>query len=114
MEYSDHMGQKASGIGPFARAVNAELRAHAARRGYRQRALADRSGIPQATISKVIYMENSALTVHNLEAICVALEVSPVDIVAAAEKATHQYTQQNYRLAAKADTRKDVSEEDYD
>lgn len=104
------MGQKASKIGPFAQAVNAELRARMAWRGYRQNDMAARSGIPQTTISNILFRERSALTVHNLELFCAALDIKASDVVAAAEQSL--LTQDHYRLAAKPDT-PDVNEEDY-
>lgn len=107
------MGQKASKIGPFAQAVNAELRARIAWRGYNQTRLAEATGIPQTSISNYIYRETAALTVHNLELICTALGVTPSDVVAAAESNISAFTEDGYRLAAKTDTHNDVNEEDY-
>lgn len=102
------VGQRPASIGPFAQAVNAELRAQMARRGMRQQDIEDRTGIPQGTVSNFL-RGRSALTVHNLRLICDALEVAPVDIVAAAERAV---TRSEYRLAAKTPA-PDVDEQDY-
>lgn len=101
----------------FARAVNAELRAYAARRKWSQRRLAEESGIPQSTLSKTVWRESSPLTVHYLKVISDALEVDPVSIVSAAERTLRAEapdpTQQDYRLAAKEHGQPDVCEEDY-
>ena len=101
----------------FARAVNAELRAYTARRKWSQRRLAEESSIPQSTLSKMVWQESRPLTVHYLKVISDALQVDPVSIVAAAERAvrssTTDPTQQDYRLAAKEHGQPDVSEEDY-
>lgn len=80
-----------------------------ARRGLRQQDIEDRTGIPQGTVSNVL-RGRSALTVHNLRLICEALDVPPVDIVRAAERAA---SQSEYRLAAKTPAAPDVNEEDY-
>ena len=101
----------------FARAVNAELRAYAARRKWSQRRLAEESGIPQTTLSKMTWQETRPLTVHYLKVISDALDVDPVSIVSAAERAIRasaaDTTQEDYRLAAKEHGQPDVSEEDY-
>lgn len=101
----------------FARAVNAELRAYAARRKWSQRRLAEESDIPQSSLSKMVWQESRPLTVHYLKVICEALQVDPVSIVSAAERtvrsADRATTQQDYRLAAKEHGQPDVREEDY-
>ncbi|MDO4920051.1 helix-turn-helix domain-containing protein [Kocuria sp.] len=101
----------------FARAVNAELRAYAARRKWSQRRLAAESGVPQSTLSKMVWRETGPLTVHYLKVISDALQVDPVSIVAAAERTLRAQgidpTQEDYRLAAKEHGQPDVSEEDY-
>ena len=108
------MGQKSTNeIGPFARAVNAELRAAAARRGLNQTQLGERAGIAQSSISKLLYREVTALTVHRLRAICEALDVSPSLVLSAAERTMNLPEPDALGLAANPEGRPDISEEDY-
>lgn len=57
------------------------------RRGINQTALAELTGMSQAKVSKTIKNNQGSLTLDQLEAICLALGISPTDVIDRAERA---------------------------
>lgn len=97
---------------PFTLALHAELRAWAGRRGFSFRKLADESGVNRGRIQKTISSDQVPIDTNELDDVCKALQVTPKDVVEAAERMLQQQghylatnydlqTQDGYTLAAK-------------
>lgn len=106
---------------PFSRSIQAELTAWMTRRGVSQRKLADLTGLSQSSLSVTLGIGRRALDTNELEAICIALGVEPVEIVRAARAALNAETrspavgaQSSYDLAAlNEDERPDADDSSY-
>jgi DNA-binding Xre family transcriptional regulator len=71
-----HMGTNERRRGALLLAVASELRAETARRRMSKHVLAERSGVPYATVQKSL-TGNRMIDVEELAKICRALDVSP-------------------------------------
>lgn len=78
---------KSSQATAFSNAINAEIRSLMGRRGISQTTLATATGISQSKISKTVWNDEGSLAINQLEAICEALGVSPIEIIGIAERA---------------------------
>lgn len=99
--------------GPLARAVNSEIRALQGRRGLSQRQLAAMAGETDVALSRILRQEIKVMSIDVFEKLCAALEVDPVDVLAAATRHRQALDQDALRLAAKGADSPDVAEEDY-
>lgn len=118
------MARKSTGAATaFSAALNEELKVWMTRRGETQRSLEEKTGISNSRISKTIYKSESPLNTNELEKICKALGIEPVDVVRAAQWAVASnephtdvlVNQRGYALAASPDRgpTSDANEEDY-
>lgn len=106
-----HMGQSPrQPANAFSQAINAELRAILGRRRMTQQQLADATGISQPVVSRIIYRDQASLDTNQLDAVCKALDVPVIDVLAAAERSLAK--QDRYRLAAKEEE-PDINDEEY-
>ncbi|MFW0169260.1 helix-turn-helix domain-containing protein [Rothia sp. P4278] len=78
---------KSSQATAFSNAVNAEIRSLMGRRSLSQTDLANSTGLSQAKVSKTIWNDVGSLTLDQLEAVCLALDVLPSDVIECAERA---------------------------
>lgn len=96
----------------FTLALHAELRAWMGRRGLSFRQLAEASEISRNKIHRTVSTDQAALSTDEFDRVCKALQVTPKDIVDAAERLLQQQghylatnydlqTQDGYTLAAK-------------
>lgn len=108
---------KAGPASRFSRAINSEIRALMARRGYNQSQLAQLVNMSQPQISKVVFRNESPLNTNQLEELARVLGDDPSAILERAERAlklSEANDRNNYDLAALNDTGEpDVNEDDY-
>ncbi|WP_443095061.1 helix-turn-helix domain-containing protein [Rothia koreensis] len=110
------------GTGPaseLAKAVNAEIRSLAARRNMNQTELAEAMGIGQSTVSRIIYKDGAPLNINLLDRVAHVFDVEASDIVNSAVIAMRVAqnprpgSREDWALAAKERTTRDVDEQDY-
>lgn len=102
----------------FSELVNEELRALMGRRGMTQQQLAEALGISQSRVSKMIFKNESSLSVSHLDMACNALNDDPSEVLRRAERALaaeQNSRQSSFGLAAKHDpgVGADINDEDY-
>lgn len=81
------MSSKASGkANVFSQLVNAELSLWIERRGLSLRGLQTETGISRSRLGKTINQDLAPLNLNELDTICTALDISPLDVIQAAER----------------------------
>lgn len=71
----------------FSKALNTEIKVWMTRRGYTLIQLAELSGVSKSRISKTVYKHEAPLNTNELDNLCRALEVTPLEVVREAERA---------------------------
>lgn len=80
------MGQKAAGpADALSVAVHGRIRAAMGRRGIKQQALAEQSGVSKTRLSKTVFNSHAPMTTNELFAVCSVLGVSASVVLADAE-----------------------------
>jgi DNA-binding Xre family transcriptional regulator len=74
--------------GPLTSEIAASLRAHIARKNWKDREVADATGIPASTFSQLM-SGHKQIDIEQLDRIAWALHLDIVDVIKAAEDVTH-------------------------
>lgn len=99
--------------------MNAKVRALAAERNMNQTELAEAIGVGQSTVSRIIYKDEAPLNVNLLDRVAEAFDVEVLDIINSATIALRVArnprpgSREDWALAAKERTTRDVDEQDY-